>query len=289
MTTGCARSKRTTASFRHAVLPSNSVGGAPELARSLASRVRDEPDRFARLSLRFPSDANPVYLTCVLTALKDVPIDTDLKIEVCRKAFADASGECGRAIAELLGSITDPLPDDALEMLHWLMTEHDNPAAEGWRENPPGDGQSHQDRITDYGLNSTRGGVAIAISRLIRHEPGYIERLRPTLERMVGDPSTAVLAWVGETLRQVAVRDPEFAMRLFLKLNISDERLLATRHVRGFIHERLDDSFTDLRPFLERMLRSCQPETREGAASLASLAHLHGEAASDLVDEAPVR
>ena len=171
-------------------------------------------------------------------------------------------------------------------MLHWLMTEHDDPAPEDRRETPPSDGQSHEDKISDVGLNSTRGGVAIAISRLIRHKPGYIERLRPTLEQMVRDPSPGVLAWVAQTLRLVAVHDPEFAMRHFLRLNFSDERLLATRHVRGFVRERLVDHFADLRPFLQRMLRSREPETREGAASLACLAHLHGEAASDLLDEA---
>ena len=267
-------------------MPLHLRGGAPELARSLASRVRDQPDRFAHLSLRFPSGADPVYLVCTLTALKDVSIESALKIEVCRKAFADARGECGRAIAELLGSITDPLPEDAIEMLHWLMTEHDDPAVDRWREHTPADGQSHQDIITDFGLNSTRGGVAIAIGQLIRHDPVYIERLRPTLKRMVRDPSAAVLACVAETLRLVARHDPKFALRLFLQLNIPDERLLATRPVRGFVREQLDEHFTELRPFLERMLRSCESETREGAASLASLAHLHGEAASDLLDEA---
>ena len=261
-------------------------GGAPELAQDLASRVREDPVRFARLSLKFPSDANPVYLAWTLSALGDAPVATDLKIALCRKAFDDAPVACGRAIAELLASITDPLPEDALDILHWLITEHDDPAVEALPENPSWDGQSHQGNISDVGLNSTRGGVAIAISRLIRHDPDYIERLRPTLERMVRDPSPGVLAWVAETLRLVAAHDPEFAMRLFLQLNIPDERLLATRHVRGFVRERLVDHFTDLRPFLERMLRSCESETREGAASLASLVHLHGEAASDLLDEA---
>ena len=191
-------------------------GGAPELAQDLASRVREEPVRFARLALKFPSDANPVYLAWTLSALGDAPVPNDVKIALCHKAFDDAPGECGRAIAELLASITDPLPEDALKMLHWLMTEHDDPAVDASPENPSWDGQSRQSNISDVGLNSTRGGVAIAISRLIRHDPGYIERLRPTLKRMVRDPSAGVLAWVAETLRLVAAHDPEFAMRLFL-------------------------------------------------------------------------
>ena len=52
-------------------------GGAPELARDLASRVREEPVRFARLALKFPSDANPVYLAWTLSALEDAPVSSD--------------------------------------------------------------------------------------------------------------------------------------------------------------------------------------------------------------------
>ena len=37
-------------------------GGATELARDLGARVKDAPERFARLSLSFPPDANPAYL-----------------------------------------------------------------------------------------------------------------------------------------------------------------------------------------------------------------------------------
>ena len=260
-------------------------GGAPELAGAMASRVREEPDRFARLSLRFPSHAHPAYMGHTLNALKDTSVEPDLKLAVCRKAFADASEGCGREIAELLVSLKDPLPDEAIEMIHALMTEHPDPDAERWQENAPREG-AYSEHITDFGLNSTRGGVAIAITDLIRRDAGYIDRLRPTLERMVEDRSAAVLSWVAGTLRLIAFHDSALGLRLFLGLNVPDKRLLATRHIRGFIRERLGDSFPDLRPFIERMLRLCEPEIREGAASLASLAHLHGEAASDLVDEA---
>ena len=261
-------------------------GGAPELAQALAERVREEPDRFARLSLRFPSDANPVYLGQTLTALKDASVETGLKLEVCRKAFAEAHGGCGREIGGLLGSIEEPLPDDAIEMLHRLMTEHEDPATELWPEYAPRDGKYHHSNITDFGLNSTRGGVAIAITRLIRRDADYIDRFRPTLEQMVRDRSPGVLSWVAETLRVVGFHNPALGVRLFLNLNVSDVRLLATRHVRGFIHDRLGDSFADLRPVIERMLRSSEPEVCEVGARLASLTHLMGEDAGNLVDEA---
>ena len=261
-------------------------GGAGELAQELAARVREEPDRFARLSLRFPSDANPVYLDQTLVALKDASVETDLKLQVCRKAFAEAPGRCGREIAGLLGSIEDPLPDDAIVMLHWLMTEHDDPTAELWQEYVSSGGEDLHKKMTDVGLQSTRGGVAIAITALIRRDPAYIDRFRRTLERMVRDRIPAVLSWVAQTLRVVAFHDLDLALRLFLNLDVSDVRLLATPHVRGFMSERLEDCFDDLRSVLERMLRSSEPKVSEVGARLASLAHLMGQDAGDLVEEA---
>ena len=140
----------------HSSLP-DLKGGAPQLAQALAARIDEEPDRFARLSLRFPSDANPVYLAQTLSALKHVSVDADLKLKICRKAFDEAFGECGREIADLLETIEDPLPDDAIEMLHSLMIDHDDPAAELWQTYDPRDGIYHQENISDFGLNSTRG------------------------------------------------------------------------------------------------------------------------------------
>ena len=77
------------------------TGGAEQLAQVLEERAKEEPERFARLSLRFPADANPVYLGWTLLALKEASIASDLKLQVCRKAFAESRGPCGRFIADL--------------------------------------------------------------------------------------------------------------------------------------------------------------------------------------------
>ena len=59
------------------LLAGRTRGGAFQLAQALGSRVSEEPERFARLSLRFPSDTNPIYLTNILTALNDAPVATN--------------------------------------------------------------------------------------------------------------------------------------------------------------------------------------------------------------------
>ena len=262
------------------------TGGAEQLAQVLGERVKEEPERFARLSLRFPADVNAVYLESTLLALKEVSIASELKLQVCRKAFAESSEVCGRSIADVLGKIEDPLPDDAVQMLHQLVTEHEDPGSEAWQEDAGNGKPYYGGDIHFNGINTTRGVAAAAIRDLIRADAAYIERFRPTLDRMIRDRSAAVLSCVAGTLRAVAYHDPAVGMLLFGNMNLSEDRLLSTRDVYGFIHGHLRDGFSELRPIVERMLRSPEPEVCQAGARLAGIAALTHEPAAGLVDEA---
>ena len=184
------------------------------------------------------------------------------------------------------GSVEDPLPNDAVAMLHWLATEHDDPVAELWQEDAGGGRKHLNGEIETVGINTTRGRAAIAVRDLILHDDAYVERFHTTLDRMIRDPSTSVLSCVAGTLRAVAFRDPALGMSFFRDMNIPDVRLLATRDVCEFIRYRLRDSFVELRPVLERMLRSSEPEVCAAGARLSSLALLMDQSAADLVDQA---
>ena len=262
------------------------TGGAEQLAQVFGERVKEEPERFARLSLRFPADTNPVYLERTLSALEKAPITSDLKLQVCRKAFEESRGSCSRSIADVLGNMEDPLPDDAVRMLHQLATEHEDPGREEWQEDA-GNGQPYYggDILTN-GINTTRGRAADAIRDLVLSDAAYIERFRPTLDRMIQDRSAAVLSCVAGTLRAVADHDPVLGMSLFQGMNLSEDRLLSTHHVCDFIKGHLRDGFPELRPIIERMLRSSEPEVCEAGARFAGIANLIHEDAADLVDEA---
>ena len=262
------------------------TGGAWQLAQVLESRVKEDPTRFARLSLKLPVDANPVYLERTLAGLKSAAAASELKLQVCRKAFAESRRPCGQSIADVLGSIADGLPNDAIGMLHWLATEHDDPATELWQVDAGGGGKYYNGDIHTTGINTTRGRAAIAVWDLILSDATYVERFRPTLDRMIRDPSASVLSCVAGALRAVAYRDPALGMLLFRDMSLSEERLLATRHVVGLVRDGLRDSFAELRSLLERMLRSSEPEVCEAGARLASLALLMDQSAADIVDEA---
>ena len=262
-------------------------GGATELARELGARVKDSPERFARLSLSFPANANPAYLEEVLRALKDAGGPWDLKLEVCRKAFVDARGPCGAVIADLLGAADDPLPDDAVEMLHWIATEHHDPSTDAWQEDAGGGQPYYGGDILFNGINTARGHAACAIRRLILTDIAYLDQFSAALELMVRDHSPAVLSCVAGTLRAVAYHDAALGASLFKNMNLSEDRLLATEDVVLFLRDRLRDSLPDVQPVIARMLSTSYPAVQEAGARLASLAVLqHGSGAAVLVEEA---
>ena len=236
--------------------------------------------------MRFPADANPVYLERTLGALSDTAVADDLKLQLCRKAFAEARSSCGRSITAVLGKIEAALPDDAVEMLDWLATQDDDPAVELRQQDASGAQEYNNGDVHFHGINTTRGQAAGAIGDLILRNAMYIGRFRTTLDKMVRDPSAAVLSCVAGTLRAVAYHDTSLGMSLFQGMDLSEDRLLATRPVYEFIRSRLNDRLSEWRPIIERMLRSSEPDVRGAGARLACIGALHHESAADLAKEA---
>lgn len=244
-------------------------GGALELARMLRKFVKKEPERFARLSLKFPVDTHPFYLEHTLMGLKETNGFTELKLDVCRKAYSESRDEYGRAITDLLGSVREQLPGDAVQMLNWLATGHPDPEKE------------------------TRGRAVEAIRDLIRWDASYIDHFRTTIEGLVRDRSLSVRACTASILLYITNHDWEFALEQFARLiepqgdQTDSDCLLANPYVDHFIYHGLRDHFGRFRDVIERMLRSELPEISEAGARLASLAVLyqHSEA-EELVEEA---
>ena len=267
-------------------------GGALELARMLRKFVKKEPERFARLSLKFPVDTHPFYLEHTLMGLKETNGFTEIKLDVCRKAYFESRDEYGRAITDLLGSVREPLPGDAVQMLNWLATGHSDPE-ESWDEETTGGTPNYREDIRNHGIDTTRGRAAEAIRDLIRWDASYIDRFRTTIEKLVGDRSLSVRACAASILLYITNHDREFAFEQFSKLiepqgdQTDSDCLLANPYVDSFIGHGLRDHFERFRDVIERMLRSELSEISEAGARLASLAVLYQHTdAEDLVEEA---
>jgi len=261
-------------------------GGAIELARQMQTYVEKEPERFARLALRFPADTNYAYFDHVLYGLKKAAIPSELTLEVCRKAYTNCREKCGGAIAQLLGTIEDPLPDDAVAMLDWLATQHPDPIKEHWQIEASGGTKYYGGRIYDNGINTARGQAVGAIGDLILRDSAYIKRFDATLARIIEDPSACVRSCVAWTLRAVAYHDTPLAMSLLSRMNLSEDELLATPHMDRLIAGALPKHFEEVRPIVERMLRSQHPEVADAGARSSALTVLYHPEVVDLEAEA---
>ena len=268
-------------------------GGALELARMLQKFVKKEPERFARLSLKFPVATHHYYIEHILSGLKETNGFTELKLDVCRKAYSESRDECGKAMTDLLGSIREPLPDDVVKMLNWLATGHSDPEKELWNEEVTDGTPNYREDILNHGINTTRGRATEAIRDLIRWDASYIDRFRTTIEKLVGDRSLSVRACAASVILYITNHDWEFAFEQFDRLiepqgdQTDSDHLLVNPYVDHFIYHGLRDHFGQLRHVVKRMLHSKVPETSKAGARLASLAVLYEhDDAEDLVEEA---
>lgn len=257
-------------------------GGADELAGMLQDFVKQQPERFAQLALRFPDDAEPSYLMSVLYGLKDAAIPAEMKLEVARRVYCLNDKACLCAALDLLGEMADArLPEDAIQFVRDT-AGHSDPESELWDGEK---GYCGGDVLT-HGINTVRGHAAGAIRNLIRNDASYLTDFSETLERSVADPSLAVRSVLASTLFAVARHDTPLALRLMAKLLNADDRLLGTAYVRDFIQTGLREHFTKFASTIERMLRSSHDAVRKQGGILACLARLYHESADHIAEEA---
>jgi hypothetical protein len=257
-------------------------GGADELAGMLQQFVKEQPERFARLALRFPDNVRPSYFMNVLYGLKEAVISPEAKLEVVRRVFNREDTACLCAALDLLGEMTDArLPDDAVQFIQ-RAAQHSDPESELWDGERPYYGGD----ILTHGINTVRGHAAGTIRNLIQHDATYLADFSDTLDKLVADLSLGVRSVVASTLFAVAQHDTPLALRLMGTLLDADERLLGTDYVRDFIQSGLREHFAHFAPTIERMLRSSRDEVRKQGGILACLARLYHKAAEALAGAA---
>jgi len=261
-------------------------GGSVELARAIASLAEKEPSRFEQITLQIPSEADPIFLGELLRVFVKATLDDSIKLKICSKAFADHRDRCGRELADLLGAIQDPLPQEAAQQLEWLAIQSSEPVF-GQKDEAESDEQD--DLLKDSfnrGLNSTRGRAVLAIGHLIRHDSAYIARFGSTLEQLTEDKSAAVQACSTYVWRVIAGGDYVYAYKMFQKCRTIISSLPTTQYGFDLIRVGLRDHFSLLRPLIEELFESVHSECVVAASQLACLAALNHPEAYELADRA---
>lgn len=252
-------------------------GGASQLAQVLKEHVKKEPERFAKLALQFPASTHASYPMNVLYGLKEVSVNSDLKLEVARRVFDSDDAACLMAALDLLASVGDAtLPDHAVQFIQQMATDYPHPEADKNDDRDP----------VQHGINTVRGHGVGAIRNLMFSDKPYLEVFRTTIVRCVLDPTLAVRACVVSALAAAAVHDDLWAITQFNQLLEADYKLLNSHYVEDFLARGLRKHIEDFRPIIDRMRLSEIKDVRQAGGRLACLARLYHPELDDLSEAA---
>jgi hypothetical protein len=264
-------------------------GGAVELSRVLEQQMKSQPQRFARLALKFGRETNENYAEAILRGLADATgeVGAELLFDVVRHFFDLPQRPGGRWIARPLAQVADKdVPEDILDIAAWYATEHPDPSGDTWKPDPETGVEFYGGDPFTAGINSVRGAGAEALSALIWPDARRLAYLLPALSQVVKDPTIAVRTCAAIAVRSASRHDEPLSIELFLRLVDTHDVLLSTRPVEDYMAIVSARHFEQLRPVLDRMLSSDLVDVREAGGRQATLAALGATNASDLVEKA---
>ena len=250
-------------------------GGPHELSGVLEKLVIDDPDRFAKLALKFPEDTNIHYFNAVLRGVTDSNANLDNIINLCKHCHDLPNRPCGRWITQPIANFAkEKLSNDVLEIISWYAIDHPDPTEELWKPNNSRGTVYYGGEIHNAGLNSVRGMVAHSIGKMIYYNKDLIAYFLPTLNKMVNDSSIAVRSRVARTLIMLLGHNNDLALELFKKLLNTEDILLKTPYVAQFVYYSLKNNFEEISDVVNRMIQSKNPDVNEIGAISASYASL---------------
>lgn len=264
--------------------------------------ARSQPCRFAALALRASPDAPIEVFTAVLSAIiESTPPEGALD---WRAATATeiatliahvgphpdvdfAMTVCGAVERRNVAS----WPDSLVEALI-AYASHPHPASDGCDDALGNDDSEGMDAVTLTSLNSVRANASRSLQSLLTHTPTLLDRLRPTMLRLLDDPHPAVRRASLGFCELVARNSKDEAFELLMVGSRHPDDRAFGGHGLSRVINTLRDSHNDrLAPLIERMAASeFRPAAKQGAAWATAMhlqSGLHGELVAHCLGGAP--
>lgn len=205
-------------------------------ASDLSTVAKKQPERFAKLSLRFPQGIYPGYISAILSALCEnrdaIHVDMDLICNVIRHFQHNNSEEIMKAISRIVESRSDEVwPVDILELVKRISLSPQQPF-------PSQDEKKPMAReLHTAMLNQPRGSALIAISKLLKHHAELLDYFKPVLVDTSKDECDSVrFASIG-CIVQYYNADPEFCLSTFRQVLEFDLRSLISQYAWHLIYK----------------------------------------------------
>lgn len=251
------------------------IGGARELAMQMAKCAKGDPERFARLLVRFPVESNGNYFEQIAIELTNHQLPIDVLSDVVECLHSRPGRPYGRWIASIIASNhNNDIDDKLLNIVSWYALHSTDPECDLWLEEAPGGTRYYSGDPYSHGINTVRGGVALSVAKLVEAEEKYWRFFESTIEHLVQDPAISVRVCVVDILTQVLRYNRHKALSLFRRLIDTDDNLLGVDSVERFVNFTAIHDWPALVPTIERMLKSTNDDARKNGARQGTLASL---------------
>jgi hypothetical protein len=266
------------------------VGGAAELATVLQALAQEQPERFARLGLELPADTLDTYVEHLAIGLAQSdagaePASLGSVVALVRHLSKWAATPSARWLPRLVVKYADePLPEDVIELVVDIALKNADPIEDVWQVDAGrGQGPYYGGDVLGAGMNSARGAAVLALASLVATNESRANRLERAIESTCRDATASVKACAAEAVYALMRWKRDAAVRDLLLLTDGPDRLLATAPVQNLFIAAIATHWSTVRPIVEQMLASDDPEVREAGGALATIGGLEETDANDLL------
>ncbi|MCY4371835.1 MAG: hypothetical protein OXF41_20995 [bacterium] len=183
------------------------VGGETELARQVGTRAKEDPERFARLALRFTPGIPAEAMNQILQQTEGA-LGTDILADLCEHAHRTYGAAVGRWVCSSIARAKTV--NSRLTHLIRVYARDADPSTSS-QDDYNGD-------LLLAGINSTRGEAARAVAKTFFASDSYVEALLPALSSLAVDEALSVRACAAEAVLALFNHNREYALDLAERL-----------------------------------------------------------------------
>ncbi|MEN3312549.1 MAG: hypothetical protein V7645_1878 [Actinomycetota bacterium] len=192
------------------------IGGASQLAQVLEQRAKENPERFARLALRFDESVPATAGAHVLRGVH-AGFDLELLTELCEHLAGLYGEDVGRDVCSAVEAAV-AVNHRLVALIDRVSTATDPDHESARTKAGGGDQYFYGGDLLSAGLNCTRGRAALAAASVLYKGDDHLEALLPVVERLATDRTMAVRTCAAEAILPLLNHASDQALDLAAKL-----------------------------------------------------------------------
>ena len=203
------------------------TGGASELAQVLERRAKEAPERFARLALQFDESIPAIAGAHALRGVGG-GLDVELLADLCEHLASVYGESVGRDVCSAVAAAAS-VNGRLVSLIDKYSTATDPDRESARTKAGGGDKYYYGGDLFTAGLNSTRGGAALAAASVLFKGDDHLAALSRVVERLATDRTMAVRTCAAESVLSLLNHAGDQALDLAARLFCSPVDVLDAR------------------------------------------------------------